>query len=111
MKVQELTGTLLDYWVARVEETVLSRFPWRAEKMILPDGATFAPSSSWAQGGPIIERERIGFMPVLHDGETCWMAAHPGFGSGFHGPTPLLAAMRAYVASKFGDEVPNEVAT
>lgn len=59
-------------------------------------------STNWAHGGPIIELERI-------DLEFCgeWHAMRPGeprFTSGF-GPTPLVAAMRCYVASKLGDEV------
>jgi hypothetical protein len=66
-------------------------------------------SRDWAQGGPIIERERI---------EICGKADGVGWYAGAGdapfteerefealGPTPLIAAMRAYVASKLGDEV------
>jgi hypothetical protein len=57
-------------------------------------------SSSWAHGGPIIERER----PRLDgrpdsSGDGQWTA------NGYWGPTALIASMRAYVASKFGDDV------
>lgn len=61
----------------------------------------FCPSTDWAQGGQIIERERIHLMARAGR----WEAAQhhgPGIGSG---PTLLIAAMRAYVSSKFGDEV------
>lgn len=125
MKVEELTGAQLDYWVARAEGFRLSPngdywdapADWRQIGHTDDDSLRFysfdvtkwKPSTGSGHGGPIIERERIGFMPVLHDGETYWMAAHPSFGSGFPGPTPLVAAMRAYVASRFGDEVPDEV--
>ena len=57
-------------------------------------------SEWWAQGGPIIEREKIS---VYHmdwlNGDQKWMAGEQ------YGPTPLIAAMRAYVASKLGDEI------
>ena len=60
-------------------------------------------SSEWAQGGPIIEREKIA-IDWDHD---CWNAyvygsAYGGYSSG---PTALVAAMRNYVTSKLGDEV------
>lgn len=73
-----------------------------------------SPSTDWADGGPIIERERIG----LWAGESPyhgtpapsgWFAEAAGRRSRWEtkgsGPTPLIAAMRAYVASKFGAEV------
>lgn len=80
----------------------------------------FAPSAVWADGGPIIERERIATWDngALHPPEDCtWTAGiQPEgdetandlgiFALWMHvGPTPLIAAMRAYVASKLGEEV------
>lgn len=70
----------------------------------------FEPSTDWAQGGPIIERRRIS---VLLNSDGNWEAgtAWEFFQSesfAYHrqgGPTPLIAAMRCYVASKWGDEV------
>lgn len=60
------------------------------------------PSSNWVQGGPIIEREGISW----HCGnKTSWHAYGYGSSENFSGPTPLIAAMRCYVASKLGDEV------
>lgn len=81
-------------------------------------------STNWAQGGPIIERERIAFD--YHDCNPCDQedAAHArlsrarmkpdGTASWYahkRGPTLLIAAMRCYVASKLGDtvEVPEEL--
>jgi hypothetical protein len=57
-------------------------------------------STDWAHAGPIIEREKIGILPsgnayYERDGGTHYS----------YGPTPLIAAMRAYVASKMGDEI------
>jgi hypothetical protein len=62
----------------------------------------FSPSELWAQGGPIIERDRIAIDPYVTHSQ--WGANKDG---AFYrdGPTPLIAAMRCYVASKLGDEV------
>jgi hypothetical protein len=76
----------------------------------------FEPSENWADGGPIIEREKIG----LHCGDGTW-GVDVGIWEASHsrclhikrGPTPLIAAMRCYaqakcyVASKrcMGDEI------
>lgn len=64
----------------------------------------FYPSTLWDHGGPIIDRE-IAFL--TRHGPTQWSAVANGSVSG-SGPTPLIAAMRAYVASRFGDEVDDE---
>ena len=59
-----------------------------------------------AQGGPIIEREMIAIWFSKGD----WKSQRRDTSAGVHGPTPLIAAMRCYVASKLGDmvEVPEE---
>ena len=94
MKTSELTGLALDWAVDKAQ----------GKFCLYPHGDY---SSNWAQGGPIIERERFVIEPWgLH-----WVASvsrcilH-------HGPTPLIAAMRCYVASKMGDEIdiPEELA-
>ena len=83
MKTSELVGKPLDYMVAECEYT--KYYPH------------ISPSTDWSQGGPIIEREGIGIFP-LGNGR--------GWAAGLRsGPTPLIAAMRCYVASKLGDEV------
>ena len=82
----------------------------------------WSPSVNWAQGGSIIEREGIDLycnvpssIASKHNGWlTSWRAAYRrcGFGTDMsYGPTPLIAAMRCYVASKLGDlvEVPEEL--
>lgn len=114
MKVEDLTGAQLDYWVAKAED----EYPvWiNAEgkcEFEIDAGHTgeFAPSTDWEQGGRIIERERI---TVLSESVGLWRAGFSpeasGMGIAFieesgDGPTPLIAAMRAYVASKLGAEV------
>ena len=69
----------------------------------------YTPSTDWAQGGPIIEREKIGLFFDRACGNR-WRANH------ITAPyqiarTPLVAAMRCYVASKLGDtvEIPKEL--
>jgi hypothetical protein len=115
MKIQtkELTGAALDWAVAQCEEDRLgvSYLTPRAK------AGLDSPSTDWAQGGPIIERERISVDTApLHDG---WIAVTSvgcyALPNGRHyadGSTPLIAAMRCYVASKLGDEVdvPHELA-
>lgn len=113
-QVSELEGALLDAAVAKAEGETQQ-----------PPGSGWdaAYSTDWMEGGPIIERERIA---IWHCNAEGWGALHPesvglgGFypggggagtaldvsdGDGIAGPTPLIAAMRAFVASKFGDEV------
>lgn len=81
----------------------------------IKEGCTAPPyASDWAFGGPIIEQESIN-LETYRDG---WRAARyvtarrnsiePTYG---YGPTPLIAAMRSFVASKLGDdvEIPEEL--
>ena len=58
---------------------------------------------SWDQCGPIIEREWIE-LGAYHDQ---WLAVFHGEDCSIDqdGPTPLIAAMRCFVASRLGDEV------
>ena len=67
-------------------------------------------STDWAQGGPIIEREKIAVDPDADDGQ--WAASTRDAPCYWTGHPPLIAAMRCYVASKMGDEVevPEELA-
>ena len=98
IKTSELTGFALDWAVNQIEECC-------------DDPHTPLFSTDWTQGGPIIERERISFVSpneVIDE----WEAVHPTqMHNESYGPTPLIAAMRCFVASKLGDEVdvPNEL--
>jgi hypothetical protein len=65
-------------------------------------------STDWAQGGPIIEREEISIEYGRAEFKSEWIAYKLGLPDEDNpqgGPTPLIAAMRCYVASKLGDEV------
>lgn len=113
-KVAELDGALLDAAVAMAEGDRLPDYwldsangtPW-----LRPGREEWHPSERWDQGGPIIERERIGLWagesPYHGTPAPAGWFAEAGDLCQFKGagPTPLIAAMRAYVASKFGEEV------
>jgi len=110
LEVVELTGAALDWAVAECEGL---DFP-AADAFC----GIFTPSTNWSQGGPIIDREDIamsskpdglwaayapkGTRLVQHGGQAVevfnWTYKQQGY-------TPLVAAMRCYVASKLGDEV------
>ena len=114
VKVSEASGAVLDWAVARCEGLALK--PWVG----YPLDDVFSPSTNWAQGGPIIEREHL--QPAYQEagrgkgGWACnkWVTAKGGGPTAIrlYGPTLLIAAMRCYVASKLGDEVevPDELA-
>ena len=120
MKVNELRDALLDYRVAKAEgsrgaEYVFEGGRWQAKDC----GVRVFYSRTWTQAGPIIERERIG-IETWNDGRTgapIWVATTfenrtmslLSSQRSKSGATPLIAAMRCYVASKFGEEVPDEV--
>lgn len=117
IKTSELTGAALDWAVSVAEQNV----GWELEG---EDRDHY--SSRWDHGGPIIEREDINVArhtrseitesqqeAYRKDGWTAfttvtayWMTPIRQFG-----PTPLIAAMRCYVASNLGDvvDVPEEL--
>ncbi len=93
IKTSELIGSTLDWAVAKCEDVYCF------------DGS-YTPSTDWAQGGPIIEREGIS----VDRAGLAWTADLSDSVGGYiehteSGPTPLIAAMRCYVASKLGDEI------
>jgi hypothetical protein len=105
VKTSELSGAQLDRAV---------------KQAIKKDGGYFLPSKNykdishaygWSYGGPIIEREGISLDYIgVDEGirvqawyATKWSA--DDLMSSGSGPTPLVAAMRCYVASKLGEEV------
>lgn len=68
----------------------------------------FEPSTDWAQAGPIIEREGItvDYISASHRWDAWTPAPEQTKGAAFGtGTTPLIAAMRCYIASKLGDVV------
>lgn len=61
----------------------------------------WSPSRIWSQGGPLI-REHIGSL-VNQGGRWAVYTRKPVFAG--NGETPLIAACRAIVAAKLGDQV------
>lgn len=88
---------------------------WNAQR--LERWSTYAPSTDWSQSGPIIEREGIELLCNLTTTEASrfsggasadWQAFHRSdrrTEARQFATTPLIAAMRCYVARKLGDEV------
>jgi hypothetical protein len=118
MNTSELKERALDWAAAKAKGVALLdpyNNEWELCWTLLADnsGDYYAPSTDWAQGGPIIEREGIFVRPKTTGGWRCWIYDGKGEGIKFdqHGPTPLIAAMRCYVASKMGDtvEIPEEL--
>ena len=106
IKTSELSGEQLDWAVAKCEgqEVVFEDGELCLPSSYFKDGDPYKPSTNWGQGGPIIEREEIKVGPQIHSGweSTVWENCRP---ISSKGPTPLVAAMRCYVASKLGDEI------
>jgi hypothetical protein len=100
MKTAELTGAALDWAVAKCEG--------KSHIVNAPHKYFYSPSTNWALGGAIIEREGINLDNYAKNPKwSAWTPA-PERESGeaqAYGETPLVAAMRCYVASKLGDEV------
>jgi hypothetical protein len=114
-KVSDLEGALLDAAVAKAEgRELLDVAGKRAAATFVGSIASvfleWAPSTNWQHGGPIIDRERIGTH--FDKSRDCWFAMLPRVPGDWsrplvdaQGATPLIAAMRAYAASKVGGEV------
>lgn len=123
VKTAELEGKALDWAVAIAEGWQPDR---PAEGQLKKDGLiilvgthkpesmkrfSYSPSTSWISGGPLIEKY---MASIILEGSNWWAGfqaiTQSMFGMGFDGeeatgPTPLIAACRAIVASKLGDTV------
>jgi hypothetical protein len=120
IKTSELTGAALDYAVAITngispDDICVTRerlYRWHRNADGEKTGSYLCGpdllfSTKWESGGPIIEREWL-CADRLMDGRWCAAKRTDAGDSMLHmqvGPTPLIAAMRCYVASKLGDEV------
>lgn len=103
MKVNELQGAALDWAVAKCEGEEVRLVKGQLETLWTENG--WKPSTDWAQGGPIIDREKLTVGYANIDGGF-WTARTTDYPPQYiRGTTPLIAAMRCYVASKLGDEV------
>lgn len=105
MRVAELEGAQLDWAVGFSDGRRV--VTWDMKQIPEPIDCALPFSSDWSCGGPIIERERIQVTPEI---SSCWSAytfikfpTEKSIAS--IGKTPLIAAMRAFCASKLGDEI------
>lgn len=120
MKTSELIGPALDWATAiakgiptsdisisgKHKYTTLFRRN-RDEDGELDGSITTGPelcfSTKWEAGGPIIERENISTHYDTRAKD--WVGYKRQQDNQHYGSTPLIAAMRCYVASKLGDKV------
>ena len=107
IRTSELTGAALDWAVAKCEGEVDDDI----DDFCLSEEGEFAYTTDWAQGGPIIERERIRIDCPWNPGSFEATCKIDGVTAWVEGDTVLTAAMRCYVASKLGDkvEIPEEL--
>jgi hypothetical protein len=123
IKTSELTGKALDWAVGKCEhgdrvyvqlcdparQFHADGFPHVVVKNPREDQEIWflQYSHDWAQGGPIIEREKMD----IHWANGCFAARIVNFGNldqipkTYFAKTQLVAAMRCFVKSKLGDEV------
>lgn len=126
MKTSELTGAALDWAVAKADDNLYPIGDVRLldGRLVIIEPGDYErtdtwrrhnPTESWAQGGLIIEREIIEHGLLISSRLGKCEAVYPPLAPQwvtYYGNTPLIAAMRCYVASKLGDEVdvPEELA-
>lgn len=130
MKISELTGGILDYWVAKATEEihnlVIHNGRVAYEQKFDPEihchdscqdmmkcWTYYHPSSDWSQFGPLIEKYRVE-LNIGHTGNYSWLATIFDYQTRDKNKliiakqrdmSPLVAACRCIVASKYGDTV------
>ncbi len=128
VKTSELIGKALDWAVAEVEGVKTIMMSPRNGEPKQPfalfgslaltvggyDQSSYAPSTCWHCGGPLIEKHRIMFDLFERHYPSQWTASSRGDGwfCSSKGGTHLIAACRAIVAARLGDtvSVPAELA-
>ncbi|MBB1614484.1 hypothetical protein A9978_18765 [Pseudomonas sp. UMC65] len=127
VKTAELIGPALDWAVAQIEGVKTIMMAPRKGEPKVPfalfgslaltiggeDQSSYAPSTCWHCGGPLIEAYKLDLGAPLENKNGPWNAGTEwGHPQGYKGETPLIAACRAIVAAKLGDvvSVPAELA-
>lgn len=109
MKFSSLSLDQIDYWVARARGIDVY-YPKGSDVLTYVAAPSLPPrkwnpTRFWSQGGPIIEEARID-LNWDTEGDRAWSASiEPDVLA--EGESVLEAAMRAYVISRFGEEVPS----
>ena len=113
IKTADLTGAALDWAVAKALgiRTYIKRYKHTMTGPCILDAdlvdmqtdgeQELKYSRSWAQGGPIIERELISVSSQTNGHSWAAKGAH----NYSYGPTPLIAAMRCFATKALGAEV------
>lgn len=105
--VQHLTDAALDYCVAQASRVDVTLGSYYGDVVVYHapfEGREYSPSTSWAQGGPLLHQHGIGVAEIAKNRWHAHCQAVPG--ACFVGKTPLEAAMRCLVAKRFGLEAP-----
>ena len=120
IKTADLIGPALTWAVATIEGYGgLRRNPHAFDQALIMNRAdgqcvlfsTLNYPADWSQGGPIIERREISLKRNAPCSKGREWEASPSItakgagGKWGYGPTPLIAAMRCFVAATLGDEV------
>lgn len=119
VKTAELIGAVLDWAVAKATGAVDLKVTEAGSvcciyEMSCGSGCWtgyYEPSTDWSQGGPLIEKHHIDLTLECKDliyASLCddsGMPVMPGDVNGAFGPTYLIAACRAIVASVLGETV------
>lgn len=101
IKTADLKGPALAYAIAQFTPDLMQIGNCFYIRDAEGERVLFDPAGNWSQAGPIIEREKTATGPY---GDQ-WYAQSSKIIDTYYGITPLVAAMRAFVASKLGDEV------
>lgn len=125
MKICNLSGKHLDYWVAKAQgwinyptDSIEAGTLWHTDIEKAPFGRTircadYTPSTHWDQTGELIEKFQTDFYYDESEPPRCRaevlvrVGNKPGYVSAW-GKNPQLAICRAVVKSVFGEEVPKE---
>lgn len=121
IKVSEATKIQIDWMVELAKGTHWSangyfvfKFPTGTERFDSRPAGSY--TTDWSLAGPLIDREKLSLDMLcapdewrsalmegdFYDDQGEWIE---GSSHEQTGPTPLIAAMRCFVASKLGDEV------
>lgn len=101
INIEGLSGVALDWVVAQLERQPVY---WHAEDaaLYMGEGPTgdysYAPSTNWAQGGPIVDENSWMFVRAENKTNSPW--EHRS-GVASTGETLLVAGLRAYVSSSY----------
>lgn len=115
MRVDDLAGAILDYWVGRAEGLAVSLLSGNGMSYCRLDVpyegySVYVPTHNWQLLGPILKRQNYLLYPRrdASTGERVWLAEvqmNPLFHGMYIDPEPELALCRLRVAEAFGEAV------